>query len=86
MPDSWIPTFIAAHPWCAFLMAWPIALVLVVTAALASSFAETVLTTIVQLLNLAANTAVLLFRGYAPQSVEAARVAQAKGEPVDDAS
>lgn len=74
--DSWIPTFIAAHPAAAFLIACPVSLVLISWAWMTATMFSAALTGLLQALSLFVNAFVITVRGYAPQSAEAESDAQ----------
>ncbi len=64
--------FAGAHPWVFCFSIWPVMLFLISAAWFFATCAELSINFVLSLGNLMGNTLVLLFRGYAPQSAEAA--------------
>lgn len=72
--------FIAQYPWTSFWLAWPVFLSLATLSWAIAATIENGMNLVLRIFTLVSNTIVLLCRGYAPQSVEAA-----KPEATDDA-
>ncbi len=74
MTTSWTLQFISDHPVVALGMSFPTACVLITWAWLFACQIENSINLVLRLANILSNTIVITFRGYAPQSIEAAAV------------
>ncbi len=64
--------FIAQYPWISFFLSWPTFLSLATLSWAAAATLENGMNLVLRIATLVSNTIVLLCRGYAPQSIEAA--------------